>query len=167
MKITYSIHLTPPAPTEAPKKLIEYTYSEFWLDLAPHWRQIPTSNENTLNFLSDLDGSFIVVSADFYEIPDEKAVPIAQKCIDSRIEALELLHPGQVEVLARSIKPHSSGTGLELSFGADLACKHIAMYLGYVTSRKILNFQMTCEADRQPAARLFNETIQNFRPKLP
>lgn len=169
MKISYTFNLTPPAPAQSKpaEKLVEYSYSEFWLDLLPHWRQIPNPSDNTLTFVSDLDGSSIIVSADFYEIPEDKAVAIAQKCMQSRLEAHESQHPGQVEVLTQSIKPHSSGTALEMSFGADLARKHIAMYLGYVTSRKVLNFLMICEADRQPAALLFNQTIQNFRPKLP
>ncbi|MDM4767188.1 hypothetical protein [Pelomonas sp. SE-A7] len=160
---SYSFSLTPPAPAE---QMHEYSYSEFLLDLPSHWKQVPNATDNTLNFSSETHSAALIISADFYEIPDSKAQSIAEKCLDSRLEALEELSPGQVEVLHRTIKPHSGGSGLELSFAAE-AHGHVHIYLGYVTSRKILNVTLIAPPSKQSAAALFNKTVANFRPKLP
>jgi hypothetical protein len=42
---SYSFSLTPPAPPKP--KLHEYEYSEFLLALPPHWKQVPTAEDNT------------------------------------------------------------------------------------------------------------------------
>jgi len=158
----YSFSLTP-----APEARHEYAYSEFMLELAARWRQVPVQDDDTLNFVSDEDGAAIIISADFYEIPDDKAQAIAEKCVASRIEALQSASSGTVQVLQQAIKPHSGGTGLEMSFIAEAEGEHVQLYLGYVTSRKILNFAMVCKPDRREAIALFNATVPGFRPRLP
>ena len=164
--LNYSFSLTPPAPP-TPQAKHQYAYSEFLLELSARWRQIPTSDDNTLNFQSDDDGAAIIISADFYDIPDDKAQALAEKCISSRIEALEAASQGLVQVLQQAIKPHSGGVGLEISFAADVEGEHVHLYLGYVTSRKILNFSMVCKPGRHEAVALFNATVPGFRPRLP
>jgi hypothetical protein len=72
-----------------------------------------------------------------------------------------------VQVLQKSIKPHSGGIGLELSFAAEVPNEHVNIYLGYVTSRKILNFTLVCQPGKEAAAALFNQLVPNFRPRLP
>ena len=162
---SYSFSLTPPA---LPKPmLVEYEYSEFLLALPSHWKQVPTVEDNTLSFYSAELGAGITISADIYEIPEGKAQALAEKNISSRLEALDRLTPGRVQTLQRSIKPHSGGIGLELSFAAEVLGEHVYIYLGYVTSRKILNFTLVCKPGKEAAAALFNETVPNFQPRLP
>ncbi len=167
--LKYSFSLTPPPPAQPPPPEAKhaYAYSEFLLDLLPRWRQIPTAEENTLNFQSDADGAAIIISADFYDIPDDKAQAIAEKCLGSRLDALRKADPGAVHVLQQSIKPHSGGVGLELSLAAEVEGGAVHLYLGYVTSRKILNFSMICPPGRHEAAALFNATVPGFQPRLP
>ncbi|MET0349869.1 MAG: hypothetical protein ABW067_08785, partial [Rhizobacter sp.] len=74
--------------------------------------------------------------------------------------------PG-VEVFQRTIRPHSSGDGLELSLAVNVPGECVYLFLGYVTSRKILNFGLVCRPGPEAAAALFNELVPNFRPLLP
>jgi hypothetical protein len=165
--LKYSFSLTPPAPPlpPAPEARHEYPYSEFLLELPARWRQQPTQEDDTLNFISDRDGAALIISADFYDIPDDKAQALAEQVIASRIEALQRASSQPVQLLHRAIKPHSGGVGLELSFAAE--SDHVHLYLGYVTSRKILNFSMVCQPGKQAAVALFNATVPGFRPRLP
>lgn len=169
MKFSYSFNISPP-PAAAPKpaeKLAEYSYNEFFLDLPEHWRQVATSNDNTLNWHSEVDGAAITVSCDFYEVPDSKALGLAEACLDGRLKAMEALAPGQVTVLSRSIKPYSGGGGLEMSFSAQIPGSTY-LYLGYVTARKVFNFGLTCGPDKFAAADLYNLLMSGrLRVKLP
>lgn len=162
---SYSFSLTPPAPPKP--ALHEYRYSEFLLALSPQWKQVPTADDNTVNFQSSELGAGITVSTDFYEIPDANAHALAEKNLSSRLEALERLAPGRVAVLQRTIKPHSGGIGLELAFAAEVPGEHVYLYLGYVTSRKILNFTLVCKPGKEAAAALYNQLVSSFRPRLP
>ncbi|WP_374583437.1 hypothetical protein [Pseudoduganella sp.] len=165
MKFNYSFSFSQPAP--AKPKLAEYSYNEFLLDLPPHWRQLPTSEDNSFNFYSEKDGASITISADFYAIPDEKAVLMAEACLESRHAAFESQFPGQVEVLRRTARQHSGGDGIEMMYAADAPGQHLYFYLGYVTRRKILHFALVCQPGRDAAAALFNSIVSNFRPQLP
>lgn len=164
--LSYSFSLTPPAPPAPAEQLHEYSYSEFLIDLPAHWKQIPSAVDNTITFRSDAHGAAIIISADFYEIPEAKAQAVAEQCLGSRLEALEQATPGRVGVLRRSIKPHSGGVGLELALVAETP-EQVHIYLGHVTSRKILNFALTGRPGTQAAAELFNKAITNYRPKFP
>jgi hypothetical protein len=159
---SYSFSLSTPKPT-----LHEYAYSEFALGLSADWKLVPNAEENTLNFHSESRGAGITISADFYEIPEGKAQALAEKCLSSRLEALEKVTPGRVQALQRTIKPHSGGVGLELSFAAEVPGEHVYIYLGYVTPRKVLNFTLVCKPGKEAAVALFNELVLNFRPRLP
>jgi len=161
---SYSFSLTAP-PAAAPARH-HYAYSEFLLDLEPRWRQVPTDEDNALNFQSDADGAAIIISADFFDIPDDKAQGIAEQCLASRLAAIRAASARPVQVLSQSIKPHAGG-GLEMSFASEVEGEHVHLYLGYVTSRKILNFSMVCQPGRQAAVDLFNATVPGFRPRLP
>lgn len=164
MKFNYSFSFTQPAP--AKPKLAEYSFNEFLLDLPPYWKQLPTPEDNSFNFYSEIEGASITISADFYAIPDEKAGQFGGRCLESRHDALETQFPGQVEVIRRTAHPHSGGSVIELMYGAGIPGS-MYFYLGYVTSRKILNFTLVCKPERTAAAALFNSIISNFRPKLP
>jgi len=164
VKVNYSFSFTQPAPPKP--KLAEYSYNEFLLDLPSHWKQLPTPEDNSFNFYSEMDGASITISADFYAIPDDKAVRFAENCLESRHHALETQFPDQVEVIRRTAHPHSGGSAIELMYGAEIPGS-MYFYLGYVTSRKILNFTLVCKPERAGAAVLFNSIISNFRPRLP
>jgi len=161
--LKYSFSLTPPPPP--PRH--EYAYSEFLLELEHKWRQVPTDEDDTLNFFSDADGAALIISADFYDVPDDKAQGLAEISVASRIEAFQKASAGPVQVLQRTIRPHSGGVGLEMSFVAEAEGEHVHLYLGYVTSRKVLNFTMVCQPGKHDAADLFNATVRGFRPRLP
>lgn len=166
--LKYSFSLTPPAPPPAPAPAKHtYTYSEFTLELAHLWRQMPTAEENTLNFVSDADGAAIIISVDFYDIPAEKAQMTAEYAVDRRLDAVRQLTEGPVTVLHRSILPHSSGGGLEMSLAVEPERGHLHLFLGYVTARKVLNFTMICPPGKEKAVALFNATVPGFRPRLP
>lgn len=161
----YTFPLTPPTPPKAPERHT-YDYSEFLLELAGKWHQIPTEEDNALNFQSDADGAAIIISADFFDIPDDQAQGIAEQCVNSRLAAIQAASAKPVQLLQQSIKPHAGG-GLEMSFASQVEGEHVHLYLGYVTSRKILNFSMVCQPGRHEAAALFNATVPGFRPRLP
>lgn len=168
MKINYSFQLTPQQNSSVvTDKLVEYSYNEFFLDLPPHWRQIPTQDNNTFNWYSSQEEASITVSADFYEIPEEKAYALAEKNLSSRKETLEISKPGSVSILQQTIKPHSGGVGLEMSFCAEIEGETVYLYLGYVTSRKVFNFTLVSQKDKQAASALFNQIMGNVRVKLP
>jgi hypothetical protein len=163
--LKYSFPLPPPAPQPAIKH--RHEYSEFLLELLPRWRQIPTEEDSALSFQSDDDGAFIIISADFFDIPADQAQGIAEQCISSRIAAIQSASAKPVQMLQQSIKPHAGGIGWEMSFASEVQGEHVHLYLGYVTSRKILNFSMVCQPGRHAAANLFNATVPGFRPRLP
>ena len=162
--LNYSFSLTAPRPQ--PPQRQSHAYSEFLLDLAPKWRQVPT-DDDTLNFQSDEDGAVIIISVDFFDIPDDQAQTLAEHCVDSRIEAIRAASEAPLQVLLRDIKPRSGGGGLEMSFAAHADGEHVHLYLGYVTARKVLSFSMVCQPGRHEAAALFNATVPGFRPRLP
>jgi hypothetical protein len=169
MKISYSFKLGQPAQTPAkpPEKIVEYSYNEFLLDLPDHWRQVPAPENNTLCWASEAANAAITVSIDFYAVPDEKAMEVAQFCVQQRQQALEKLAPGRVTVLRESVKPYSGGGALELGYAAQIPGSTY-MYLGYVSARKIFNFTLTSGADKLAAAELFNRIVGGWlRVKLP
>jgi hypothetical protein len=169
MKINYSFSLSTaaPAPEKAPEKLVEYSYNEFFLDLPEHWRQIPTQEERTLNWHSAVENASVTISADFYEVPEEKASKFADVCVNGRHEAMESLAPGKVTVLQRSIRPYSGGGALEIAYAAQIP-GHTYLYLGYVSARKVFNFGLTCGPDKFAAADLYNKFMkERLRVKLP
>ena len=166
--LNYTFKLAPPPVPTRPARHPN-AFSEFVLDLPNQWRQVPPQENDTLNFQSDGDSAAIIISADFLDIPDDMAQAFAEKCISSRIEALEAASGGPVRVLQRAIKPHASGAALEMSFAAEVegAGGHVHLFLGYVTARKILNFSMVCKPGKHEAVALFNATVPGFRPRLP
>jgi hypothetical protein len=148
-------------------KLIEYAYNEFLLELPEHWKQHPSEDANAFNWHSETERASITLSADFYQVPDSKAHALAEFCLEGRHDAMEALAAGQVTVLHRNIKPHSGGIGLEFSYAAQIP-EHTYIYLGYVTSRKVFNFGLTCGPDRSAAADLFNQIVgKGLRVLLP
>ena len=161
-----SFPLTPPVAPSPAEQLHEYRYNEFLIDLPGHWKQVPSSTHNTITFHSDAHGAALIISVDSYEIPREKAQAVAEQCVASRLGALEQAAPGRVSVLRQSIRPHSGGVGLELSLVAETP-KEAYIYLGHVTSRKVLNLSLVGKPDRQAAAALFDKTIANYRPRFP
>jgi hypothetical protein len=166
--LKYSFALPPPAaPAPAPEARHEYPYSEFLLELPARWRQVPVQEDDTLQFVSDADGAALIISADFFDIPADKAHDIAEQVLHSRIQALQTASEGQVRLLHRDIRPHPSGGGLELSFAAAAEGEHVHLHLGYVTSRKVLNFSMVCQPGASEAIALFNACVPGFRPRLP
>lgn len=160
----YSFPLAPP-PAQPPAKR-SHDYAEFQLDLEARWQQVPTDEGGALHFQSDADGAAIIISVDFFDIPDDKAQGIAEQCLGSRLAAIQAASAKPVQVLSQAIKPHISG-GLEMSFASEVDGEHVHLYLGYVTSRKILNFSMVCQPGRHEAVALFNATVPGFRPRLP
>lgn len=171
MKLSYSFPLpAQSAPTLPPLQIGRaYAYAEFHLDLPANWRQVPTQEDNALNFQSEADSAAITVSADLHDIPADKAQRLAEQCIADRMAALEAGNAGRVTVLQRDVKPHASGAGFEMSCAAEVAGEgeQVHLFLGYVTSRKILSFSMTCQPGRQEAVALFNAAVLHFRPRLP
>ena len=161
-----SFPLTPPVPPAPAEQLHEYGYNEFLIDLPGHWRQVQSSTHNTITFRSDAHAATLIISVDSYEIPRGKAQAVAEQCVASRLGALEQAAPGRVDVLRQSIRPHSGGVGIELSFVAETP-KEVYIYLGHVTSRKVLNLSLVGKPGMQAAAALFDKTIANYRPKFP
>jgi hypothetical protein len=166
-QVQYSFGVIPNQQSAPPPKLAQHSYNEFLLDLPEHWRQIPVAESNTLNFASEKDGAALIISTDFYEIPATIETALAEKCLSSRLNAHEQQFPGRVTVIRQSIKPHSGGSGFEMHYVADGGGEHLILYLGYVTSRKILNFTLVCKPDQMAAFALFNQMMGYFRPKLP
>ncbi len=167
MKISYSFNLSPQAPAKLPEKLVEYSYNEFFLDLPEHWQLFPTSEDRTLNWHSPVENASVTISVDFYEVPADKALKVAEVCVEGRNGAMEALAPGKVTVLQRSVKPYSGGDGLEMVYAAQIP-EHTYLYLGYVTARKVFNFGLTCGPDKVAAADLYNKFMQGrLRVKLP
>jgi hypothetical protein len=163
----YSFSLTSPDTTRV-DRVVEYSYNEFLLDLPEHWQPATADERNRLNWVSSRLDAAITVSVDFYEIPEEKLPELAEFILSSRTSALQQLGATEKDVLSRSIKPHSGGIGLELSLVAQLPDSTHQIYLGYVTSRKIFNFALTCsKANREGAAAMFNDLMQNLRVQLP
>jgi hypothetical protein len=169
LKLNYTFSVNPPNPPKEVRlaRVVQHTYNEFMLDLPDHWKSYPGPDSNTLNFHSEKEGAAIILSVQFFEIPAEKAAEFADVNVNSRIAAHEQQSPGRVEVLRRSVKPHSGGVGLEMSYAAEVSDENVFLYVGYVTRRKVLNLLMVCNPGREEAARLFNTAMNCFRPKLP
>ena len=161
----FSFSMTPPPPPRPALALHEF--NEFAIELPVHWRQLPTPQDNTFAYESPMDQASLVISADFYEIPADKAQLIAEKNLETRLAANAERTGGPVEVISQGIKPHSGGPGLELHYLAAGIDGHVVAYLGYVTSRKVLNFTLVCGPDRDRAIALYNEMVARFRAKLP
>lgn len=160
-RFSYSFSLPPPPP-----RLHEHGYNEFLLSLPLHWRQTPTSEDNTFNFHSEALGAAITVSCDFHAVPQGEAKDVAESNLASRLDALQGADT-RTEVFVRTARPHSGGLGLEMALAVEVPDNCVYFYVGYVTSRKVLNFTLVCPPGRAAAIDLFNEMIPNFRPLLP
>ncbi|GAB3651134.1 hypothetical protein [Ramlibacter alkalitolerans] len=169
MQISYKFSVPAPTPPKESRSdgIVRHTYNEFSLDLQDHWQSYPSPDPKTLNFYSDKTGAAIILSVQFFAVPDEKAEELANVCIDSRIEAHEQQFPGRVKVLTRSVRPHPGGIGWETSYSAEAEGHNLFIYVGYVTPRKVLNFQMVCNPGREEGAALFNQVMEGFRVKMP
>jgi len=167
MKFSYSFNLSPAAPPPPSEKLFPYDYNEFLLSLPEDWKQVPTTEERTFNWLSEKEQAHISISVDFYEVPQSKWAAFAEVNLSSRQKGFETASGGDVTVISRTVKPYSGGGGLELSYAAHDA-KMTYLYLGYVTSRKAFNFTLTYGADTAAAVALYNKTLQQrLRVKIP
>jgi hypothetical protein len=158
MKFNYSIKLPAAVSEPQPEQLHPYDYNEFSLSLPADWKQLPTGADRTFNWYSDKAGAGITVSADFYEVPEAKWAAVAEVNLNGRHRAFEDVSDGSVNVVQRSVKPYSGGGGLELSYVAHDS-RTTYLYLGYVTSRKVFNFTLTCGADKAAAVALYNRTM--------
>lgn len=167
MKFSYSFGISPPAPPGPQEQLHTYAYNEFVLSLTEDWKQLPTPEERTFNWYSEEIRAGITVSAVFFEVPQAKWSAFAEVNLDSRKQAFEKVAQGPVMLVQRSVKPYSGGGSLEQSFVAhDSATTYL--YLGYVTSRKVFNFTLTCGPDRVDAVNLYNKIMQRWlRVKVP
>jgi hypothetical protein len=167
MKFSYSFSIPSATPLPPVEKLYPFDYNEFTLSLTEDWRLIPTVEERTFNWYSEKEKAGITVSADFYEVPENKWAAFAEVNLNSRHKAFEGIADEALTVINRSIAPYSGGGGLELSYVAHDA-KTTYLYLGYVTSRKIFNFTLTYGTDRMAAIALYNKTMQErLRVKIP
>lgn len=169
-KMQYSFNLSspaqPPAAAPAPAaenaghadELVHYDYNEFQLALPADWRQDLRSEDNAFAWWSEVEHAAVNISVDFYEVPQGKWQKLAEHLLNARHEAMESLAAGrgQFEVLWRSIKPYSGGGALEISHAVSLP-GHTQLYLGYVGSRKVFNFGLTCDGDRRAAVDLFDQ----------
>ena len=54
-----------------------------------------------------------------------------------------------------------------MQYAAELPGQQSYLYMGYVSSRKVFNFTLDCEPDRDAAASLFNKIMANFRVMIP
>lgn len=160
-----SFSMTPPPPPRP--ALVAHEFNEFVIELPTHWRQLPTPQDNTFTYESPVDKATLVISADFYEISADKAQLIAEKNLETRLAANVERTGAPIDILSQGIQPHTSGAGLELHYMAAGADGQVVAYLGYVTSRKILNFTLVCRGDLAKAIALYERTSARFRPKLP
>lgn len=167
MKFSYSFNMSPPAAPPPPEKLYDYDYNEFLLSLPEDWKQLPTSEERTFNWYSNEQQAGITISADFLEVPETKWEIAAQVNLDARNQAFEQVADGPVTVVQRSVQPYSGGGGVELSYVAHDS-RTTYLYLGYVTSRKVFNFTLTCGPDKTAAIHLYNKVMQGrLKVKVP
>lgn len=170
---SYAFSLTPPVPPASPappsaeSDLHEYAYSEFVLALPSTWRQVPTAEDGTLSFHAKALEAGLTISMDFFAIPAKQAQALAEQNLAGRLEYLNELAPGRVQVLQRHIEPHSGGAGLELLLVAEVPGEHAYLYLGYITARKVLNLTLVCKPDMAAAAALFDDIVTHFQPRLP
>lgn len=169
MTIKYSFTYSQPYPgtPKAAEKLVDYPYSEFLVRLPEHWRQIPTSEDTQFNWRSETEKAEITISAHLAQVPEAKFQKGAEVALAARHHSMEELSNGRVEVLVQNIKPHSQGGALEITYAAQIP-DHTHMYLGYVTSRKLFNFGLTCGPDKFAAADLFNKFMrERLRVNVP
>jgi hypothetical protein len=147
---------------------MQLEFNEFRLALADDWKQWNGPDTNTLSLYSEQRNAGITLSAQFYEIPVDRLQDVAEKVLESR-QAAHAEQFVSIEYLQQSIRPHSTGAGLEIFYAAQAAEDNKTFcFLGYVTSRKILNlFVETSECDLDNAAALFSSVVAGYEPKLP
>ncbi|MGQ2924319.1 MAG: hypothetical protein ACT6SF_14235 [Hydrogenophaga sp.] len=167
MKFSYSFSLPALAPQVASEELHPYDYNEFLLSLSADWRQVPVSKDRTLRWYSDKLKAEIIVSVDFYEVPESKWANVAEVTLEGRHKALAEACGDTLTVVSRSAKPYSGGGGLEVSYAAHTNdMTHI--YLGYVTARKVFNFSLTGGANKASLVELYNRLMERqLRVKVP
>lgn len=118
MKFSYSFSLPASAPQATPEQLHAYDYNEFVLSLSADWRQVPISRDRTLRWYSDKLRAEIIISVDFYDLPESKWANVAEATLEGRHKALAEASGDTLTVVSRSAKPYSGGGGLEISYAA-------------------------------------------------
>jgi hypothetical protein len=147
-------------------KLVEYTYTEFWIDLPANWQQTDTGQANVLNWHSSEDEASLTISAEFIDIPAGTESVFAATTVVNRKEALEKAMNRPLTILHESSRPHSQ-VGYDISFGVQVGDEFIVNYAGYVSPRKILHFTLVSKRDKQTAHALYQQLISHLRVKLP
>jgi hypothetical protein len=147
-----------------------FVSDEFRLTLPDDWQQWESQDlePDTTAFYSNECGASVTLSTQFYQVSEDKMMGLAQAVLDARAAAHAEQFDDRIEYLQDSVHLHSSGTGLEMFYRAQVIPEKSFFYLGYVTTRKVLNlFVQTFECDPEKADVVFGTVLGAFEPRLP
>jgi hypothetical protein len=154
----------------------DWPHPEFRFRSLRNWEQRPTNDERRFEFFCPQTETTVKLSVDPYQVPTEKFERIANGVLElrkkSHRQALErAAKPGEkIELVYdfESVRPHSTGAGYEVCFEGMQPGKSFFGYLGFVSTRKILNMMVDTRYSFAPGCRgMFREIAGSFAIALP
>lgn len=153
--------------SDATDNMVEYTYDEFWIDLPSHWVQNKDGQgDYVLNWSSEKEKASLTISAEFREIPVGTQSVVARMVIANRKESLEKMLGRPAKTILETAKPNAQ-VGYNVAFALDAGEDVCMYYAGYISNRKILHFTLLTSNGKEATAKLYQQTVDKLRVKLP
>jgi hypothetical protein len=154
----------------------EWSHSEFQFASSRDWKHIETTDESQLQLFCPETQTAVTLSMEAYQVPPEKFEKLARFLLETRkksyIEGVKHLSGAATDVQVsydyEIARPHSSGDGYEIAYEALHHGRSFLGYLGYVTSRKVVNLFVDTRVSFAAGRRdMYREVLAGFAIALP
>ncbi|WP_124384392.1 hypothetical protein [Ralstonia sp. SET104] len=154
----------------------EWPHPEFRFRSSRDWEQVPGDDPTRLQLYCPETRTTITLSMDPYKVPPEKFEATARFLLETRKKAYVdgvrhlLGQDARIELSYTNerVQSHSTGTGWEISYEGMGSGRSFFGFLGYVTSRKIVNLFVETPLSFTPGRReMYQEVIGGFEVTLP
>lgn len=154
----------------------EWSHPEFRFTSSRDWKHIETIDESQLQLFCPETQTALTLSMESYQVPPEKFEKLARFLLETRkksyIEGVQHLSGASADVQVtydyEIVRPHSSGDGYEIAYEALDHGRGFLGYLGYVTSRKVVNLFVDTRVSFAAGRRdMYREVLAGFAITLP
>lgn len=149
---------------------------EFRFHSARDWQQVPSDDVSRLQLFCPETHTVLTLSMDNQAVPAAAFESTAQRLLESRKKAYvdgvrRLLGPTaelDLQYTGERVLPHSSGAAYEVAYEALHAGHSFLGFLGYVTTRKIVNLFVDTRLAYVAGRRgMYQEVVSSFEVVLP
>jgi hypothetical protein len=148
---------------------MHFEHSEFVVDLAPAWRNVPGSDSEQFQFQADSLASTITISVMQARVPRPQLQQVAEKFLELRLEGEAEVDKRRVVTLGdRWVTPQSDGEVVDIAYAGYDNVGRIFRFMGFVTTQKVISFYCeTISTDNERAIQIFDEAFRGFQFYVP